>query len=86
MDIMLPCVMIIGGIYISKMDLIPPGHTARNLSLYDFPNHKPLIRNTDSLYSTAEEISAFIKTGFGVDIGENKLWSYEELFQTEKDD
>jgi len=37
MDILLPCIMIVGGIYISKLEIIPPGHPTRNLSLYEFP-------------------------------------------------
>jgi len=38
MDILLPCIMIFVGIYISKLEIIPAGHPSRNLSLYDFPN------------------------------------------------
>jgi hypothetical protein len=77
MDIMLPCVMIIGGIYISKMPLIPDGHPIRNLSLYEFPAGKPFIHNKDSSYQTAEEgLERFIDVGFGSDIGEGKMWSH----------
>ena len=83
MDIFLPCVMIVGGIYVSKMDLIPPDHAVRNLSLYDFPNQRPLIRNQDSLYSDTDSINDFIQVGFGFDIGEGKLWSKDDPFQTD---
>ncbi len=38
MDILLPCIMIVGGIYISKLEIVPSGHPARKLSLYEVPS------------------------------------------------
>ncbi len=56
MDILLPCIMIFGGIYISKLEIIPPGHPARNLSLYEFPLGAPLVHNYDNFNQTNEEL------------------------------
>jgi len=48
MDILLPCIMIVGGIYISKLEIIPEGHPTRNLSLYDFPQGRPFVHNIEN--------------------------------------
>ena len=77
MDIILPCIMIIGGIYISKLEIIPPGHPARNLSLYEFPKGAPLVHNYDNFNQTHEDLEEFFEYGFGADIGEGNLWSKE---------
>jgi hypothetical protein len=37
LDIMLPVVIIIGGLYISTLQLIPSGHPIRMNSVYKFP-------------------------------------------------
>ena len=79
MDILLPCVMIVGGIYISKMPLVPEGHPVRNLSLYDFPQGRPFIHSRDSSYQDFEGgLDRFYDVGFGQDIGEGKLWSHDQ--------
>ena len=52
MDLIIPCVMIVGGLYISKLDFVNDSMPARNLSVYDFPKSVPLIRNLDSFYSS----------------------------------
>lgn len=49
MDLILPCLMIILGVWASQLEVIPEGHPARNLSLHDFPKQH-LITNYNSSF------------------------------------
>lgn len=84
MDIILPCLMIIMGIYVSKLEIVPKGHPARNLSLYDFPRGAPLIHNLDNTYQEWDEIEEYLDYGFSADIGINRLFSEEIVLELDK--
>jgi hypothetical protein len=84
MDLIFPCVMIIGGLYISKLDFIHDPMPARNLSAYDFPKSVPLIRNLDSFFSSQDQISEFVKMGFSDDVGPGKMWSEDLVVPLDK--
>ena len=77
MDIILPCLMIVVGIYVSKMEIVPKGHPTRNLSLYEFPRGSPFVHNLDNRYQEWDEMEAYLDLGFSADMGEDRMYSEE---------
>lgn len=77
MDIILPCLMIIVGIYVSKLEIVPAGHPTRNLSLYEFPRGAPFVHNLDSTSQEWDELEEYLDYGFSADLGEDKMYSEE---------
>ena len=75
MDLLLPCVMIIGGLYITTLDLVSDSDSIRNLSAYDFPSQK-FVHNAANFNQTNEDLETFFDNGFRSDIG--SLWTSEE--------
>ena len=72
MDILLPCIMIVGGIYISKLEIVPSGHPARKLSLYEFPP-QPFVHNTANFIQ--EEFQEYLDLGYKADMG--SIWTHD---------
>lgn len=84
MDIILPCLMIVVGIYVSKMEIIPEGHPTRNLSLYEFPRGAPFVHNLENVGQEWDDMEEFLDFGFSSDMGEGKMYSQEVVLDLNK--
>lgn len=82
LDLLLPCLIIIGGLYVSTLQLVPSGHPIRLNSVYKFPQGQNLHYNVENFNQTKSEIQEYVDYAFSSDIGEGKLWATANTINT----
>ena len=76
MDFFFPMLLIWLGLWVSTLELINQDLPSRNLTVYDYPQGRPLVHNLHNFNQTDGEVSEFIEYGFGSDVGPDKLFSH----------
>jgi hypothetical protein len=75
MDFFCPMVLIWLGLWVSTLELVDQDLPVRHLSVYDYPQERPLVYNMHNFNQTDGQVSEFVKKNFGSDVGPGKLFS-----------
>ena len=75
MDFFCPMILIWLGLWVSTLELINQDHPLRALSVYDYPQDRPLAYNLHNFNQTDGEVTEFVERNYGSDVGPGKLFS-----------
>ena len=75
MDFFFPLILIFSGLWLSTQKLVSDDLPRRSVTVYDFPQERPLMINRYNFNQTDDEVTRFVKRSMLDDVGPGKLWN-----------